>query len=88
MDDEDEHDDRMVRRVEFPVSHQLGREPAPVALFSSGAQRPRPPGAGISSGPPGKTPRAHAPPRRELLRVSPLQDDQHHEDEHSDGQLQ
>eukprot|EP00959_Pyramimonas_sp_CCMP1952_P148156 3100061-Pyramimonas_sp.AAC.1 len=88
MGDADEHDDCMVRRGRAPSFSPARARARSSGARSSGAQRPRPPEAGASSGPPGKTPSARAPPRMGLLRRNPLQDDPHHEEEHSDGQLQ
>eukprot|EP00959_Pyramimonas_sp_CCMP1952_P135145 2828018-Pyramimonas_sp.AAC.1 len=63
MDDEDEQGDRMVRRGLVPsISPDRARARSSGAR-SSGVQRPHPPEAGTSSGPPGKAPSAHAPPR-------------------------
>eukprot|EP00959_Pyramimonas_sp_CCMP1952_P092690 1939850-Pyramimonas_sp.AAC.1 len=58
MDDEDEQDDRMARRGRAPSFSPDRARARSSGARSSGVQRPHPTGAGTSSGPPGKAPRA------------------------------
>eukprot|EP00959_Pyramimonas_sp_CCMP1952_P015606 330271-Pyramimonas_sp.AAC.1 len=61
----------MARRGRAPSFSPARARARSCGARASGVQRPRPPEAGTPSGPPGKTPRARAPPRGELLRIIP-----------------
>eukprot|EP00959_Pyramimonas_sp_CCMP1952_P415510 8706363-Pyramimonas_sp.AAC.1 len=90
MGDEDKpgDDDRIVRRGRAPSPSPDRSRARSSGARSSGVQRPRPPEAGASNGPPGQATRAHARPRKARLRGNPRQDDQHRGEGYPEGAVQ
>eukprot|EP00959_Pyramimonas_sp_CCMP1952_P242799 5075167-Pyramimonas_sp.AAC.1 len=79
MDEEDEKGDdgRMARRGRAPSLSPDRARARSSGARSSGGQRPHPPYAGATRGPPWQATRAHTPPRKGRLRGNPPQDGQH-----------
>eukprot|EP00959_Pyramimonas_sp_CCMP1952_P234040 4890789-Pyramimonas_sp.AAC.1 len=90
MNEEDEKGDdgRMMRRGRTPSPSPDRARARSSGARSSGGQRPRPPDAGATGGPPWQATRAHTAPRKDRPRGSPPQDGRHRGGEYPEGEVQ
>eukprot|EP00959_Pyramimonas_sp_CCMP1952_P314079 6574923-Pyramimonas_sp.AAC.1 len=80
-------DDRVIRRGRAPGPSPDRARALSSDARSSGGQRPHPPDAGATRGPPWQATRAHTPPRWDRLRGNPPRDDQRRGGEYPEGDM-